>query len=228
MQGQLVLVSAALFWVALHAGLAGSPLRWRLVGRLGENGFRGLFSLLSALGLTWLIMAYRSVPTVPLWNGAPALHGLAVAGMLPVFLLFAGSLTRPNPTAAGGETRLPGNPQGMQRITRHPMLNAFALWAALHLLANGDSASVIFFGSILATALLGMPSIDRKLAHRRLREWAALRDRTSALPFGAILAGRNRLVLREIGVLTPGLGLLGWILLLLAHPWLFGVPALPG
>ena len=70
---------------------------------------------------------------------------------------------------------------------------------------------------------LGMPSIDAKLAVRDPAGWRRLAERTSVLPFGAILAGRNRLSLREIGWLAPLLGLLLWAAVLHFHQKLFGV-----
>jgi uncharacterized membrane protein len=143
--------------------------------------------------------------------------------MLPAFMLFVGSLTVRNPTAVGPREQMGRPPRGMIRVTRHPMLWSFSIWAALHLLNNGDSASVVFFGAFLVTALAGMPSIDAKLARRDPDTWQALSAATSIVPFAAIVAGRNRFVPNEIGWLTAGLGVAAWIVLLLAHPWLFGV-----
>ena len=53
------LALATSVWIALHVGLAGSPLRGALVARIGERGFAGLFSLLSLGGLLWLLWAYH-------------------------------------------------------------------------------------------------------------------------------------------------------------------------
>ena len=76
-----------------------------------------------------------------------ALKWLAVVLMLPAFILFAGSLTTKNPTAIGGQG---AEPRGMIRITRHPMLWSFAIWAILHALANGTQSGLVFFGAIAA------------------------------------------------------------------------------
>jgi uncharacterized membrane protein len=145
--------------------------------------------------------------------------------MLPAFLFFAAGFLR-NPTAVGGETLAGQQVRGIQRITRHPMLWSFALWALVHVIGNGDVASLIFFGTFAISAFLGMPSIDRKLAARSPEAAAKLRAETSILPFGAILAGRNRLVLGEIGWLAPLLALIGWAVVLHFHARFFGVPAL--
>jgi uncharacterized membrane protein len=67
-----------------------------------------------------------------------------------------------------------------------------------------------------------MPSIDAKLARRDPATWQALSAATSIVPFSAIVQGRNRLVPREIGWLTPLVAVVAWAAVLLLHPWLFG------
>ena len=114
-------------------------------------------------------------------------------------------------------------PRGIHRVTRHPMLWSFALWAAVHIIGNGDSAAIVFFGTFLVTALVGMPSIDAKLARRDPASGGRLSAATSIVPFAAIAQGRNRFVPREIGWLTPLIAVVAWAVVLHLHPWLFGV-----
>jgi uncharacterized membrane protein len=226
------LTIAALFWLFIHLGIAGSPLRGVLVARLGDNGFRGLFSLLSAVGLAGLIWGYgaaRGAENVALWSAPPWLHWLAVILMLPASILLVGSLTIPNPGLVGAEKLLQrAEPaRGMLRITRHPMLIAFALWALLHLLANGDLASALLFGSVLIVAVAGAFSIDRKRNQAMPADWPRFAAVTSILPLAAVASGRNRLVTSELW-LPLAVGALVWLGLLLLHPLVIGVPALPG
>jgi len=212
----LSLVFAALFWVVLHLGVAG-PLRSALVARLGEMGYRGLFSALSAVGLVWLALAYRGAPYEPLWNPAP----FWVPGVLVLlgFVLLAYSLGPSNPTQVGAERMGSALPvAGITRITRHPMLWAFALWALAHLTVNGHWAGVLLFGAILVTALNGMVSIDRKRAAQLGPAWDDFARRTSRLPFAAVLAGRGQLVIGELALWRLGLG----IALFVAALWLHG------
>src|SRR5208283_3238600 len=114
-------------------------------------------------------------------------------------------------------------PRGVIRVTRHPMLWSFAIWAAVHIAGNGDTAAIVFFGTFLVTALAGMPSIDAKLARRDPALWQALSAATSCVPFVAITQGRNRFVPREIGWLTVIIAVAAWAAILHLHPWLFGV-----
>ena len=219
------LVLMALLWVGVHVGLAGTALRGVLAARLGEGGFRLAFSLLSVGSIVLLVSAWQGAETTPLWFAPAWLRWVLAFAMLPAFVLFAASHRR-NPTAVGGEARLGEEARGIQRVTRHPMLWSFAIWAAVHMLGNGDTASLVFFGAFLVTALAGMPSIDAKLARRAPQGWPLLAATTSILPFGAIAAGRNRLVPAEIGWVPPVVGVLAWAALLHLHPAIFGVPVL--
>ncbi|WP_431271887.1 NnrU family protein [Dankookia sp. P2] len=223
------LLFAALLWIFVHVGISGTGLRGVIAARIGEGAYRGVFSGLSFLSIALLVRAWGAAETTPLWTAPGWLRWVLVLLMLPAFILFVAAVTRPNPTAIGGERELGTEPRGIQRVTRHPMLWSFALWAFVHLVGNGDSAAIVFFGAFLVTALAGMPSIDAKLAARAPGAWARLAATTSILPFGAIAAGRNRLVPGEIGWIPPVAGLVAWAALLHFHRGLFGVaPVLMG
>lgn len=227
MEGTIMLALAALVWVAVHVGIAGTAVRGAAVARLGDRGFRLVFSALSVLAIFFLVRSYNAAPTEPLWHAPGWLRWVLALLMLAAFVLFVASVAAPNPTAVGGERALEGEPRGVQRITRHPMLWSFALWALVHVIGNGDTASLLFFGAFGATALAGMPSIDAKVAARDPAAWDRYGARTSVLPFGAVAAGRNRLALREIGWLPPALGFALWAAALASHRAVFGVPPVP-
>src|SRR4051812_43565425 len=114
---------AATFWLGLHLIVAG-PLRARLVGRLGERQFFGLFSLLTIVGLVWFVVAYRAAPWTPLWPTIPALGYLAFVLVFFGFLLVVVGSGRTNPTATTPyrmiDNKLPV--YGITRVTRHPRL----------------------------------------------------------------------------------------------------------
>ena len=229
MDGFFLLILAALLWVGVHLGIAGSAARAAIVARTGEVAFRIGYSLLSFVAIGLLVSAWQGSETAVLWFAPEWLRLVLAAIMWPAFVLFVASVAAPNPTAVGGERALGGEPRGITRVTRHPMLWSFALWAIVHILGNGDTKSLLFFGAFLVTALAGMPSIDAKVAARAPEAWAILDEKTSILPFGAILAGRNRLVVSEIGWIPPVLGTIAWLAVLHLHPALFGVPVLiPG
>lgn len=215
---------AAAVWLLLHIGVPGTRLRDLLVRRLGETPFRGAFAVVAVAAIVFLARAYDRAETAPLWAAPDWLRWLLAAAMLPAFILLVAAFITPNPT--GGAQ--PGiAPRGVVRLTRHPMLWSFAIWATVHIIGNGDSASLLFFGTFLLTALIGMPSIDGKLARRAPQAWSAFAATTSIVPGAAILSGRNRLVLAEIGWKAPLAGTVLWIAMLAIHPHVIGVPALP-
>ncbi|WP_372616849.1 NnrU family protein [Falsiroseomonas sp.] len=220
----VLLVLAALLWVFIHIGLSGTRLRDAAVARLGEGRFMIAFSVASVVSILLLVLAWREAETSFLWAAPDWLRWILAFLMLPAFVLFMASHKR-NPTAVGNKG-LGEEPRGIQRVTRHPMLWSFAIWGLVHVLGNGDTASLVFFGAFLVTALAGMPSIDAKLARRNPEAWRGFAAKTSILPFGAILSGRNRLALGEIGWMPPVVGFVLWAALLHFHRGVFGVPAL--
>jgi uncharacterized membrane protein len=143
-------------------------------------------------------------------------------------VLFVASVASPNPTTPGADALLARPVRGITRVTRHPMLWAFALWGAVHIVGNGDLAALLFFGAFLATALAGMPSIDAKIAARDPTHWRPFAASTSILPGVAILSGRNHLELREIGWVIPAGGFVLWMVLLFGHSHIIGVAPVAG
>jgi uncharacterized membrane protein len=224
-----ILALAAVVWLGVHVGFSGTQLRRPVAAAMGERAFRGVFAAFSVAALAFLILAFVRAPVRVLWVAPLALRYALALVMLAAFLLFAGAVTVNNPTAAGNDNPPPEAPRGMIRVTRHPMLWSFVLWAAAHLIGVGTEAGVLFFGALLATPAWGMPSIDGKLAARNPTLWAVLAPRTSILPFGAILRGRNRFVPSEINWFGQFVAVLVWAALLAhGHLWLFGVSPLRG
>ena len=222
------LVFAALAWILLHVVVAG-PLRPALVRRFGLNAYRGLFSLFSAIAIAALIWTYGAAPYVEFWPSSPALAAVPLV-VMPVALLFlVGSLRPSNPTLAGPDMILKGELPltGIPRVTRHPMLWAFSLWAGSHMIANGDAATWLLAGAILVTALNGMVSIDRKRAAAFGEAWQRFAAKTSIIPFAAARAGRTPLRFRDIGWGNILLAAAAYAVLLWSHGKLFGVPAHP-
>lgn len=223
------LVLAALFFAAIHLGIAGTRLRDRAVAAIGEGPYLLLFSLASAAGLVWMVMAYRAAPYLPTWGALPWWKWFALPLMLIAALFATVGLVTPNPTVVRQERLAASEPRGIVRVSRHPFLMGVALWALVHLIGNGDWASLVFFGALALVSLAGPASIDSK-RRRSLGSaaWQGFSDRTSILPFAAILAGRNRFDAGEIGLWRWALGLAVYALLLGAHGPLIGISPFPG
>jgi uncharacterized membrane protein len=223
------LLAACVFFLGIHVGISGSPLRGVIVGRIGERAYLGLFSLLSIAGLVWLIRAYARADRIWLWSAPPALHWAAPMLVLVAFVFVVIGLTTPSPTVVGSEAQLDvAEPaRGILRVTRHPFLWGVALWAATHVTLNGDVASLALFGTLLVLALIGPPMIDSRRRRAFGDKWERFAAVTSSVPFGAIVAGRNTVRVDEIGAWRIVAAITAWAAMLMAHPWLFGAPALP-
>ena len=216
---------ASVAFAASHLGLSSAPLRDRLVASLGEKGFQILYGLVALLTLGTLIAAYiQASHHVYLWPPGPGLRHLPLLVMPLAFLLIVGGVLIPNPSATGmtGALDRPEPARGVLRITRHPVMWGVGLWAAIHIVANGDLASLLFFGGFLLTALGGAWHLDRRMAATEGARWQRFTAVTSFVPFAALLAGRQHWAWGELGrPVAWGLGV--FVLLLFLHVHLFGV-----
>lgn len=223
------LALASLLFVGSHIVLSIEAVRQPLVAVTGEFLFRGLYSLAALALIVWMAMAYNAAPSVEIWYPATGWRHLSLTLMVPAAILVIGGITTPNPTSAATDTReVAGRgPSGFAKITRHPMMWGIGLWGISHLLADGDAAAMLLFGSLTALALLGPLAIDARRREGMGADWERFAAETSYLPFAAMVAGRTRLRFSEIGWWRLGLGVALYAVLLWSHPWLFGVNPLP-
>jgi uncharacterized membrane protein len=203
--------------------VASTPLRGALIESIGEQPYLGSYTLVSFLTLGWMIYAYMHAPFAPLWQ-VPGLKLWPLFVMPFAFILLACGVMGRNPSAVRQEGALKAEEpaRGILRVTRHPVMWSFGLWSAVHLLARGDAASLIFFGGFLILALSGTALIDARKADTLGDDWKRFADVTSNIPFWAIVEGRNRLRLAEIGWKKIAVGVLLYAVLLATHSMLFG------
>jgi uncharacterized membrane protein len=229
----LSLIAAAAFFLAIHLLVSGTRVRDALTGRIGLGPYMGVFSISSVAGLAWLGIAFaqaRHAGAAPVfWDITPATRLVQVALQLLAMLLIVPGLATPNPTSVRQEGALdrPDLVRGMLRITRHPFLWGVAIFSGGHLLVNGDAASIVLFGTLFVLSVLGTVSIDAKRRRALGPKWEAFAAQTSNAPFAAIVQGRQRLSVGEIGWWRIVLAVAVWALLAWAHPYLFGARALP-
>lgn len=214
---QLALATAV--FVATHF-VTSTPLRGRLAGAVGERAYLGLYSLVALVAIVWMVIAYRHAPVEPLWTGSRALPVIVMP--IAFVLLITGYFRNPSAVMQGGLLKSPDPARGIIRVTRHPVMWAIMLWSAAHVLARGDLKSVLFFGGFFVVAAGGTVLQDLRKARTLGEDWARFAAVSSNVPFLAILQGRNRLALGEIGWAKPLLGLVLFFALLTLHPWLFG------
>ncbi len=222
------LTLAAMAFIAIHLGVSGTMLRDRIVASIGLRGYMVVFSVASVAAIVWLISAYGAADYVPTWGQLEWWKPVMIVLMLPAFLLVLIGLTTPNPTSVAQEALVDRPPQGIVRITRHPFLMGVALWSVIHLIGNGDVASLLFFSALAIVSVAGTASIDAK--RRRVlgaAAWDKFASRTSIVPFAAIAAGRNSLVAREMGWWRPAAGVVAYALMLGGHAHIIGVSPWP-
>lgn len=208
--GSLTAASAAL--VGTHFALS-HPLRPRLAQRLGEAGFLALYSLIAAGCMAWIYFAFTAIPvqTMPLWPGFDDLSwALASALTLVALVLFTGSLTgNPALPAPGAKSAAARAPSGVFRVTRHPMMWGFALWAIAHMIAAPTARTLIVATAILVLALVGAYLQDGKKARLMAGSWQQWQGRTTYWP----RPGR----LLSAGWLVWTVAITLWLVLTYAH-----------
>jgi len=193
-----------------------------LTTALGPRGYTIAFSLISALLLAWVIGAAARAPHVGLWDHA-LWHRWAVNLAMPLALgLIVFGTAAPNPFAFEGRSTGfdPARP-GIAGLTRQPLLWGLTLWAGAHLLANGDLAHGLLFGSLALFSVAGMGLVERRRA-RALGQpaWQRLTAHTGLLPFAALLTGRWR------PTAPPASGRLALWLAVWAALWLLHAPVI--
>lgn len=221
------LVAATLFFLATHLGIASTGLRGRLIGRIGEPAYRGLFSLLALAGIVWMVMAYRAADYVSLWNAGRVGRYLAFAMIAAAFYFAVAGLTTPNPSLARAAATLQRErpARGVFKITRHPLMWGVGFWALAHLIVSGHLAGLIFFGGLGMLAILGSYLLDLRKGREGGQAWAKFAAETSWLPYGALIGRRTSS--RPVDF-DWWRGLLALVVLLAfwrwGHAWLIGVP----
>ncbi len=200
-----LLVVALAAFVGTHF-LLSHPLRGPLVARLGDGGFAILYSLVAFATFGWAVWEFRRAPAVVWWVAPTWAWPAGAVVMLFASILLVGSVATPNPALMGG--RAVGPERGVQRITRHPMMWAFALWAVVHAGLSGVGRTVLLAAAILILALVGARAQDAKKRKLTGEAWAVHEAATSFVPFGR-------------GFATPGwTALIGGIILFAGATWL--------
>ena len=137
------LVVGLLLFLGVHSlGMLAPGWREGMVARLGANGWKGVYSLLSLVGLVLIVIGYREARADALLLYAPPLwtRHLAALLMLPAFVLLVAS------------KYVTGT--WLKARVGHPMVLGTKVWALAHLLANGMLADVVLFGSFGLWAVL--------------------------------------------------------------------------
>jgi len=142
----LMIIGLALWWASHLFPIYMTDRRAAVIARLGEKPYKGLFALVSLAAIALMVIGYRQAEFVNLWiPPAWTVHLNNLLMLLAIFVVDAKHF----------------NSFVRHRI-RHPMLTGVKVWALAHLAVNGDLASVILFGGLLAWAVVAMIGSNRR------------------------------------------------------------------
>ena len=192
----LLLIVGLVAFLGLHLLPTAPDLRASLIERLGAGTYKAAFSILSLLSFAVIVLGYHKMQLHPgknpvLWDPPVWARHIALALMLPAMIFLVAANV----------------PSRIRTAVKHPMLLAVKIWALAHLLANGDLASLLLFGSFLAYAIYDRISVKAR---------GALGPLGDAAPKSAM---------NDVIVVGVGLALYAAMMMGL-HKWLIGVAPL--
>jgi uncharacterized membrane protein len=180
------LLLGVLLWSFVHLLPGALPgVKKSMLARLGENGYKGAFTLAMVVAIYLIISGWKAA--VPESIYLPPAWGRHLTALLVLvgFILFFAAYP----------------PTNVKRLLRHPQLTGVALWGVGHLLANGESRSIVLFGGLTLWAIAEIVVINRR---------DGARDKPARVP------AKNDVIL-------AGGGIVAYVVVVAAHQWLFGV-----
>ncbi len=178
-----LLIVGLIVFIGIHLVPAIPSLKNSIVSALSLKAYKSLFAIVSLIGLVLIIVGKMKAEFVSVYTPMNGAKHIAMTLMLIAFILL--------PAA-----HMKGN---IKRFTRHPMLWGIVCWSAAHLLANGDLASVIMFGSLGLYSIIAMIAANARGTQKQ----------TEKLPV------KKDLIVFAAGFTT-------YVLVLILHPYLFG------
>jgi len=147
--GLLILIVGLVVMLGAHVFVTFRDHRAGLIGRLGQGGYRILFSVVSLVGLVLIVWGYgeyRAGEWIEIWSPPPFMRHITVGLMLFSAILLVATYV----------------PSHIRTWAKHPMFAAIKIWAFAHLLSNGDLGSILLFGGFLAWGVYGRIAAKRR------------------------------------------------------------------
>ena len=147
--GLAILILGLVILLGAHVFVTFRGARDGVIARLGRNGYRGLFSLVSVVGLALIIWGYgdyRAHEWIQLWTPPGLLKHVTVGLMLFAAIFITATFI----------------PSHIKAWLKHPMLASIKTWALAHLLSNGDLGSILLFGGFLAWGVYARIAAKRR------------------------------------------------------------------
>jgi len=181
-----VLILALGIFIATHLLPAFANVKAALIRKIGRTAYIAAFSFFSLMSLGLIIYAKIEAPFVYVFEPPSWSRYFALTLMVPATILIIASI-------------LPGH---IRKITRVPIFYATVLWVTAHLVANGDEASILLFGSLGIYAFL-----SRYLMMKRTDILPQVEKKTHLWADGAAVIG----------------GLITYVTLIYLHGYIIGV-----
>ena len=149
----IMLLTGLVVFFAIHLVPSNVAMRDGLIARFGLNGYKAIFGIVSLIGFALIVIGFAKLQMHPgknpqLWVPPLWTRHLAAALMLPAIIALVAAYI----------------PSRIHAALKHPMLVAVKIWALAHLLANGDLAALVLFGSFLAFAVYDRISVKKRQA----------------------------------------------------------------
>ncbi|HMN36666.1 MAG TPA: NnrU family protein [Hyphomicrobium sp.] len=193
----MLMIVGLVIFLGIHLLPTSPEIRNGLANRLGPGMYRAIFSLISLGGFVVIVLGYHKMQLHPgknpvLWDPPAFMRHITLALMLPSMILLVAAYV----------------PSRIRTAVKHPMLMAVKLWALAHLLANGDLASILLFGSFLGYAAYDLVSVKARGA------------------LGPLGTKEPASILNDVAVVVVGSAFY-FAMLYRLHEWLIGVAPLP-
>jgi uncharacterized membrane protein len=147
--GLAIMIIGLAVFLGSHTLVTLRPQRAAVVERVGEGPYKGLFALLSLMGILLIgygFALYRANGYIDIWMPPRWTRHVTELLVWPAIIAIVAAYI----------------PSEIKRVLKHPMLVGVKLWAVAHLVSNGDLGSIILFGSILAWAVYDRISLKRR------------------------------------------------------------------
>jgi uncharacterized membrane protein len=147
--GLAILVVGLVVFLGGHAFVTCRAQRAAVIARIGEGPYKGLFSLVAAIGLILIgygFSVYRTTGWIDVWHPPRWTYYITQLLMWPASILVVAAYIRGD----------------LWRALKHPMLVGVKTWAVAHLISNGDLGSIVLFGSVLAWAVFDRITLKRR------------------------------------------------------------------
>jgi uncharacterized membrane protein len=147
--GLAILILGLAVFIGTHLLTTRRDTRAALIARVGEGVYKGLYSLVSIVGVVligWGFARYRATGWIDVWYPPIWTRHVTVALVWPAAICIVAAYS----------------PGRIKTTLKHPMLVGVKLWAFAHLISNGDLGSIVLFGSLLGWAVLDRISLKHR------------------------------------------------------------------